>query len=233
MNMNTAVGKTISDTAIRHTYAEDRKQWYFSVVDVVGLITNSSDPRNYWKVTKSRFYKTNPQLVTECIQLKLPSGDGKSYATDTAGAETLLGIIELISSIDVPLFRRWFDDIEYSHTKDIHRYDPGETAELQIDLYETPHALFIKSLIPGVHPSDITVSATHKMVSIYGTRIRTSTESIFYQQELYWGSFNRNIALPYEIILDEITANISHGILTITIPLVDRQRTRVIKIKSL
>ncbi len=77
----------IKDDTIRRQWDQKSKTWFFSVVDIIAIVTKSSDPRNYWKVLKSRLNKANPQLVTKCNQLKMPSIDGKSYLTDTADSE--------------------------------------------------------------------------------------------------------------------------------------------------
>ena len=82
---------------IRTAWIEEDEEWYFSIVDVVGALTEQSDfdsARNYWKVLKSRLREEGNQLVTNCNQLKMRSPkDGKKYNTDVANAEQLLRII--------------------------------------------------------------------------------------------------------------------------------------------
>src|SRR3989338_7101248 len=80
---------TIKDDAIRHHFDEKSGKWYFSVVDVIAIITKSSDPRNYWKVLKNRLKKAQNKLVTECNQLKMLASDGKYYLTDVADEKTI------------------------------------------------------------------------------------------------------------------------------------------------
>ena len=80
--------------AVRRKLVENK--WFFSVVDVVGALTDSEDPRNYLKVLKHRLNEEGSEVVTFCNQLKLASGDGKEYETDCADTE---GIFRIIQSI--------------------------------------------------------------------------------------------------------------------------------------
>jgi hypothetical protein len=78
---------------IRRIYDEKSETWFFSVVEIVQILTQQPDckaARNYWKVLKNRLAKEGSQLVTNCNPLKLPAADGKKYLTDVANAETLL-----------------------------------------------------------------------------------------------------------------------------------------------
>jgi len=74
---------------VRSVWDGEAEEWYFSVVDVVAVLTDSADARNYWKVLKNRLKKEGNKSVTNGNQLKLPSSDGKSYKTDVATAEQL------------------------------------------------------------------------------------------------------------------------------------------------
>ena len=82
------------DQPIRTAWVEDEEEWYFSIVDVVGVLTEQPDTdgaRNYWKVLKNRLKEEGSQLVTNCNQLKMRSPkDGKRYNTDVANTEQLL-----------------------------------------------------------------------------------------------------------------------------------------------
>ncbi len=79
------------------------EEWYFSVVDIIGVLTDSKDPRNYWKVLKNR----EKQLVTFCNQLKMLSSDGKNYKTDCANTEGVLRIIMSVPSPQAEPFKLW------------------------------------------------------------------------------------------------------------------------------
>src|SRR5271167_4047348 len=79
------------DYKIRRLYDEATETWYFSVVDIIQLLTQQPDfqtARNYWKVLKNRLNKEGSESVTKCNRLKLPAADGKRYLTDVASAET-------------------------------------------------------------------------------------------------------------------------------------------------
>jgi DNA-damage-inducible protein D len=83
-------------------------RWFFSVVDVVGLLTESAEPRRYWSDMKRRIRDEGfRELYAKCVQLKLPSADGKSYVTDTADTETLLRIIQSIPSPKAEPVKQW------------------------------------------------------------------------------------------------------------------------------
>jgi hypothetical protein len=86
---------------IRRIYDEKTETWFFSVVDIIQVLTQQDDyqaARNYWRVLKHRLAKEGSQSVTNCNRLKLPAADGKSYLTDVANAETLLRLIQSVPS---------------------------------------------------------------------------------------------------------------------------------------
>ncbi|MBR2459078.1 MAG: Bro-N domain-containing protein [Bacteroidaceae bacterium] len=95
---------------VRTVWDDEQEKWYFSVVDVVGILTDQPDTdraRNYWKVLKHRLKKEGAESVTNCNQLKLVAGDGKSYKTDVADTEQLLRIIQSIPSPKAEPFKQW------------------------------------------------------------------------------------------------------------------------------
>ena len=233
--MSKEIDITIKDESIRKLWDEKSKTWYFSVVDIIAIVTKSSDARNYWKVLKSRLNKANPELVTACNQLKMQSSDGKSYLTDTADSETILEIIRTISIPYVIPFRRWFDDIESQSNVRTEYKEDIEEAELTIDAYETDKDIIIESIVAGVPPENLSISVNCSEVIIRGRRLipeNISTEN-YLLQEIYWGIFSRTIPLPEEVDIDEVEANISHGLIRIKLPKINKLRTRIIKIKSL
>lgn len=99
------------DQKIRVAWDAEREEWYFSIVDVVAVLTDQPDydhARNYWKVLKNRLAKEGSQLVTSCNQLKMRSPkDGKNYVTDVADTEQLLRIIQSIPSKKAEPFKAW------------------------------------------------------------------------------------------------------------------------------
>ena len=87
------------DQPIRTAWNEDEEEWYFSIVDVVQVLTESSDGRKYWNKLKQRLKEEGSELVTKCHQLKMKSPkDGKRYNTDVANTEQLLRIIQSVPS---------------------------------------------------------------------------------------------------------------------------------------
>ncbi len=81
--------KIFGDRKVRSVWDDEAEKWYFSVVDVVAVLTDSENPRNYWKVLKNRLKKEGNKSVTNCNQLKLKAVDGKFYKTDVADQEQL------------------------------------------------------------------------------------------------------------------------------------------------
>ena len=86
--------KAFDDAKIRVAWDDAEEKWYFSVVDVVGVLTESVDARTYWKVLKNRLIKEGNQTVTNCNQLKLRASDGRMRLTDVADLEEILRIIQ-------------------------------------------------------------------------------------------------------------------------------------------
>lgn len=96
---------------VRTAWDEESEEWYFSVVDVVGVLTDSPNPNNYWKVLKSRLKKEGSELVTNCNQLKMQSADGKFYKTDVVSTEQLFRLIQSIPSPKAEPFKLWIAQV--------------------------------------------------------------------------------------------------------------------------
>lgn len=96
---------------VRTVWDDAAEKWYFSIVDAVAVLTDSPDPRNYWKVLKHRLKKEGNQSVTDCNQLKLPSSDGKYYKTDVADTEQLFRLIQSIPSPKAEPFKLWMAQV--------------------------------------------------------------------------------------------------------------------------
>jgi hypothetical protein len=86
--------KLFETKQIRSIWGAERELWFFSVVDVVGVLTDSPNPRKYWSVLKTRLKKEGSELTTNCSQLKLKAADGKYYLTDVADTEQLLRLVQ-------------------------------------------------------------------------------------------------------------------------------------------
>jgi hypothetical protein len=103
---------------IRKVWDADKELWYFSVVDVVGALSNSIDPRNYWKVLKNRLNEEGSELVTKCNQLKMEASDGKYYLTDTIDTENLLRLVQSIPSPNAEPFKLWLARVGYERLEE-------------------------------------------------------------------------------------------------------------------
>ena len=99
------------DKAIRTAWDEEKEEWYFSVVDVVGVLTNSENPRRYWSDLKRKLKMEGSQLYEKIVQLKMKSSDGKYYKTDVADTEQLLRIIQSIPSPKAEPFKMWLAQV--------------------------------------------------------------------------------------------------------------------------
>lgn len=106
MTRETAI-KLFNQKQVRCHWDEEQEKWYFSVVDVVGVLSESENPNNYWKVLKNRLKKEGSELVTTCNQLKMVSSDGKFYKTDVADTEQLFRLIQSIPSPKAEPFKLW------------------------------------------------------------------------------------------------------------------------------
>ena len=98
------------DKKIRSAWDAEKEEWYFSVVDVCGVLTEQKDyqgARNYWKVLKKRLKDEGNESVTSCNRLKMTAADGKMRMTDVADAEQLLRIIQSIPSPKAEPFKMW------------------------------------------------------------------------------------------------------------------------------
>ena len=96
-----------NDQEVRAAWDYDGNRWLFSVVDVISVLTDSKNPRNYWKVLKHRLTKAGNELVTNCNQLKMIAADGKRYLTDCLPQDELLRLIEVVPSKHASAFARW------------------------------------------------------------------------------------------------------------------------------
>lgn len=92
---------------VRSHWDAEEEKWYFSIVDVIAVLTDSPNPRKYWSVLKTRLKKEGSELATNCSQLKMQSADGKYYKTDVADTEQLLRLIQSVPSPKAEPFKQW------------------------------------------------------------------------------------------------------------------------------
>lgn len=131
MTKETAI-KLFEQKQIRSVWSDEDEKWYFSIVDVIQVLTESQNARKYWSVLKTRLKKEGSQLTTNCSQLKLQSSDGKFYKTDVADTEQLFRLIQSIPSPKAEPFKLWIAKVARE------RIDEIEDPELGIDrLMET------------------------------------------------------------------------------------------------
>lgn len=110
---------------IRSHWDAEQEKWYFSIVDVVEVLTESPNPRKYWSVLKTRLKKEGSELATNCSQLKMQSADGKFYKTDVADVPQLLRLIQSIPSPKAEPFKLWLAQVGSERLDEIQ--DPEQT----------------------------------------------------------------------------------------------------------
>lgn len=119
---------------IRSVWVEDEEAWYFSIVDVVSVLTESKNPRNYWNMLKSRLSEEGSQLYTDCVQLKMRSAkDGKLYRTDAGTTEQILRLIQSIPSPKAEPFKLWLARVGKERMDEV--FDPELAIERAIEFY--------------------------------------------------------------------------------------------------
>jgi len=131
MNKETAI-KIFEQKKIRSHWDDEKEKWYFSIIDVIDVLTESANPRKYWSVLKTRLKKEGSELATNCSQLKMLSSDGKYYKTDVADTEQLFRLIQSVPSPKAEPFKIWLAKVARE------RIDEIEDPEIGIDrLMET------------------------------------------------------------------------------------------------
>lgn len=124
------------DKRIRTAWDEEKEEWYFSVIDVVAVLTDQPDyqaARNYWKVTKKRLKDEGNETVTACNQLKMTASDGKKRLTDVADTEQLLRIIQSIPSPKAEPFKLWLAQVGRERIEET--IDPELTIDRALETY--------------------------------------------------------------------------------------------------
>lgn len=109
-----------------------------------------------------------------------------------------------------------------------------EEGQLTVDVYQTANEIVVQTMVAGVEPQHLSVTITHEMITIRGKREapRGIDEDKYITRELYWGSFSRTIEFPQEIEPDEAEAVEKNGLLTIKLPIINKQKQTVLKVKS-
>jgi len=132
MTKETAI-KLFETKQVRSFWDSEVEKWYFSIVDVVGVLTESENPNNYWKVLKNRLKKEGSELVTKCNQLKMVSADGKYYKTDVADTEQLFRLIQSVPSPKAEPFKMWLAKVGSERIDEIE--DPEKGIDRLMETY--------------------------------------------------------------------------------------------------
>lgn len=126
--------KILEGSQIRSVWDNEREEWYFSVVDVIGSLTESNNPRDYWyRVKKRMSEEERSELSTFCRQLKLKSTDGKSYKTDVADMQGIFRIIQSVPSHKAEPFKMWLAEVGKERIDEI--IDPELTIDRALESY--------------------------------------------------------------------------------------------------
>lgn len=126
--------KIFEGSQIRSVWDNEREEWYFSVVDVIGSLTESNNPRDYWyRVKKRMSEEERSELSTFCRQLKLKSTDGKSYKTDVADMQGIFRIIQSVPSPKAEPFKMWLAEVGKERIDEI--IDPELTIDRALESY--------------------------------------------------------------------------------------------------
>jgi len=112
---------------MRRFYDEKKESWYFSIIDVIGVLVDSTIPKRYWSDLKSKLKNEGSEVYEKIVQLKFTASDGKKYATDSFSTEDLLRVVQSIPSPKAEPFKLWLAKVGYE------RIEETEDPELAFD----------------------------------------------------------------------------------------------------
>jgi len=119
--------KLFESKQVRSAWNDEEQKWYFSITDIVGILSESIDPLAYWRKLKERLKKEGNETVTNCHGLKMPAADGKMRMTDVADTEQLLRLIQSIPSPKAEPFKQWLAKVGYERMQEI--ADPSQSLD--------------------------------------------------------------------------------------------------------
>jgi len=125
--------KIFNDYKIRTKWDEDEEEWYFSIIDIVGVLTESTTPKRYWSDLKTKLKDESGQPYENIVRLKMPSTDGKMRLTDVASTEQILRIIQSIPSPNAEPFKRWLAKMGHERLDEI--ADPEKAIDRAFNTY--------------------------------------------------------------------------------------------------
>ncbi|MBU0713663.1 Bro-N domain-containing protein [bacterium] len=132
MNRETAI-KIFEEEKVRVQWDENKEKWYFSIVDVIAILTESPRPRKYWNALKTKLKDEGSQLSQRLGQLKMKAADGKKYKTDVADTEQLLRIIQSVPSSKAEPFKLWLAKVGYERIEETE--DPEKSFDRAMETY--------------------------------------------------------------------------------------------------
>ncbi|MBR6508880.1 MAG: hypothetical protein IKT19_05065 [Paludibacteraceae bacterium] len=132
MSQETSI-QLFENAKIRVVWDDEQEKYFFSVVDVIQVLTDSADGRTYWKVLKNRLIKEGNETVTNCNQLKLPAADGKMRLTDVADLEGILRIVQSIPSKKAEPMKRWLAEVGSERIQQM--IDPERSIQQAVEDY--------------------------------------------------------------------------------------------------
>ena len=119
--------RLFEERKVRAIWDDEQEEWYFSIVDVISILTDSPNPRKYWSVLKTRLKREGSELTTNCSQLKMQAADGKKYLTDVANTGQLFRLIQSVPSPKAEPFKLWIAQVAKE------RLDQMQDPELSIE----------------------------------------------------------------------------------------------------
>lgn len=161
--------------------------------------------------------------------------------------QRLTGTVDADDSYDdvyeeAPPMRREARTADYGHEPAHEHHASAEEwieeeateGQLTVDVYQTPDEIVIRSIVAGVRPDDLDISISRDMVTLRGSREehKEVSEDNYFHKELYWGAFSRTVLLPAEIEVEGAQALEKHGLLTIRLPKIDKEKQTKLKVKT-
>lgn len=118
MSDNNKLVAIFEDQPVRRSWGEQKKKWYFSIVDIMKILTDSIDAGAYWRKLKQRLKEEGSEVVTKCHELKLVAKDGKRYLTDVADVETIFRLVQSVPSPKAEPFKLWLAKVGYERMQE-------------------------------------------------------------------------------------------------------------------
>ena len=125
--------KLFEGNQIRSSWDNEKEEWYFSIIDILGVLTESENPRKYWSVLKTRLKKEGNELATICSQLKMKASDGKMRKTDVADMQGVFRIIQSVPSPKAEPFKMWLAEVGKERIDET--VDPELTIDRALETY--------------------------------------------------------------------------------------------------